>query len=167
MKILGLSLCVIPILIIGFYFSYETSYRIKDLREMKKILIFMKNEIVFLKTPLKELMESIKNKSSLDYLFENFINELELTHGNMESKWERALNKSVERFYFKKEDIDIFYSFGKCLGRSQEAELSIVDNIIQYIDLKILELDRENQNKIKLYKSLGILLSLTIVIIFL
>lgn len=167
MKVFGFVLSILPILILGFYLSYESSYRIKDLRELKKVLTLMKNEIVFLKTPLRELIEHMKYKSNLSHLFHQFLNELNKSNENIYDMWERAVHSTRGKYYFKREDEDMLLSLGKALGKSTDTEISTIENIMEYIDMKILELNEEKSKDLKLYKSLSVLFSALIIILFL
>lgn len=166
MKTLGFSLSIISILIFGFYYSYQSTYRINDLREFKKILIVMKNEIIFLKTPLNELIEHMQYKSSMHYLFEAFSNELKEEKEDIYEMWECAIEKSKNKYYFQKEDLEMIGSFGKAFGKSMDTKISIMENIIEYINNKIFEINEEKIKDLKLYKSLSILVSGLIIILF-
>ena len=81
---------------------------------------------------------------------------------------EEAWNKSIEKSntYLNKEDIENIKSFGKMLGKTdKEGQVSHLELTKTFIEIQIEKARKEEEKNSKLYKTLGVLCGLALVII--
>lgn len=156
--------------LIGFIYANAFIDRTKLLGSLLSTLQMLETEILYSATPLPELLKKVAKKSKPE-----ISNILLATSDTLYKKegllfadvWEKAVEKETEYTSFTKEDIEILVTLGKNMGISDSKDQ------IKHIHLTMEEVKRSYeqsivmQNKnVKLYRNLGILLGITIVIIF-
>ena len=156
-----LIICICSYLGVSKAKTYET--REKELKKIKSSLAFFKSKIEFTYEPIKEIFEQI---SKLVYLHKDniFLKTVEQTKSlDINSAW----NKSVEEnFNFNNEDKEILIMFGKLLGKTDKSgQLSEIDITQEFIEKQIEKAEQEKNKNSKLYKTLGIISGVGIVII--
>ena len=155
--------------LIGIYLGNRESYRIADLSLMKKALAIIKSEIEYAKTPLPEALLNTAQRvdKPISLLFEDFGQKLVQKSANEISDiWGEILESYRKKTYLSDRDIEYFKSLGKTLGyldvKMQTASLNIVSGYIE-TEMEMLE-ETSIRNK-KMYRSLGILGGLAIIIL--
>lgn len=169
MKAVGAAIVFFSCTAAGIFLSMKDKFRADELKEMKRGLMLLKSEISYASKPLYEAMIEISEKT------ENTVSEIFEDSGRLlKSKkvssaaeaWEKTIKDRRSRTYFKSEDIDIFAAFGKILGGSdKDCQLSNIDTVIDYIDMKAEELIRKNTKDSRLFKSAGVLCGILIVVV--
>lgn len=169
MKIIGIILIFLSGTSIGLYYSFKPIFRKNDLLEMKRALLILNSEIKFLSTSIKEAINNIENSinSPIKEIFSNFKINLEKKRGeSLKNIWEQTLSKSIKNTYFIKEDFEKFKLIGNAIGNyDKELSLNNLKIIFEYIDFSLKSIEKENAKNFKMYKSIGILGSLALIIL--
>ncbi|WP_051569063.1 stage III sporulation protein SpoIIIAB [Alkaliphilus transvaalensis] len=150
---------------------YANAYRQRTnlLSQLILTLQMLETEIVYASTPLPYLLQSVAKRSKIEiaYLLEETAEILLKKEGYTFSEaWRKGIELAKNKSELRKEDIELLISLGNNLGNSDR------DNQVKHIQLTMEELRRNYQEAIdlqhknvKLYKSLGILGGIAIVVI--
>jgi len=151
----------------GVYMSAKNHFRLKDLREMKRAFGVLMSEIDYGQSPLSEAAFNVATKCSdpVYAIFSDFAQGL-LGKVDVYELWNKAINENSEVSYFSAEDLEIFKSFGKTLGYlDREMQLRNIEMQLDYINMKIDELEKTKVKARKMYLSLGALGGLMTIIL--
>lgn len=166
MRIFGIILILASSGVIGCYYSMLPKFRIDELSEMKKALNLLSGEIDFSISTLAEACESISEKinSPVKEVFNSFKKRLE-NKGKLKCAWEEALEENRESLYLTKEDISFFKGFGLTLGQTEKrTQLKSIEQMQEYIEAEISEEKIKDSKNGRLYKSMGALIGMLIVV---
>ncbi|UZJ80693.1 stage III sporulation protein SpoIIIAB [Fictibacillus sp. KU28468] len=153
---------------IGFELAKKVRERPKQLRQLKVGLQSLEAEIMYGLIPLDEafLHLSTQLKGPVAEFFLDVSNRLEESASSVLDAWETGLAGLSDASAFKKEEIEILRQFGATLGRHDR------ENQQRQIKLTLAHLERElseaNEAQLKyerMYKSLGILAGLLLIIL--
>ena len=168
-KLIGSLLIISSTTLIGFYYGRKYSSRLKNLIYMEQCIKILETEIVYGATPLPEALTNVYNKGnkSVSFVFEDIKNHL---LGNKKGQIFDSFSHMViplkDRLNFKEEDIEVFLSLGRVVGSSdrqdQEKNFKLILNQIAVLEREA-KLERDKNEK--MFKNLGILTGLAIVII--
>lgn len=149
---------------IGINKANVFSLRVNKLRNLKSGFNIFKTKLEFSYEPIKEIFNEI---SKLVYkekgnIFKSYV--LNLENDNYDNAWSIAVAENS--YGFSKEDILIITGFGKLLGKTdisgQINEIKLAD---EFLDKQIGDAEEKRRKNDKLYKSLGIISGIAIVII--
>lgn len=167
-KFISLLIIFIIISYCGFMYAEVFTKREMQLKAILKILLSLKNEIVYLSVPLEEALLNIGLKA--DEPFKNLIKVIreDLQKNEADSVYEivkEEYQKIDNEFYLKKNDIKILADLFKGLGESgvygQEALMNMTE---QEIKINIAEAEEISKKNVKLYRYLGICIGAMVVI---
>ncbi len=151
---------------IGILISKRYSNREIELKEFKKILNTIKTKIKFTYQPLTEIFEyTSKNTiSAISKIFKNINININTKNMSLANAWIESIDNS--NLNINEEDKNIIKALGKVLGKTDvEGQVSEIEVTISFIDNQIQKAELERQKNEKLYKTLGTIIGLTIVII--
>lgn len=155
--------------IIGYMLSLKYKMRRWILKSLISSLNLFKIEIMYAKTPLNEVLYKIANSSdiSVNILFRETAKILNNNSGYTAGEaWEISLN-NWKSDYLKKEDREILTSFGYGLGNSdvynQEKNFELA---IELLKKQLENAEEEGRKSEKLYRNIGFLTGLAIIILF-
>ncbi|ABR48646.1 Sporulation stage III, protein AB [Alkaliphilus metalliredigens QYMF] len=170
LKLLLSILIVICSGLIGIIYAKAYIDRSKLLRDLISTLQMLETEIMYGATPLPELMVLLAAKSEREIarLFQMTAHNLQKHDGHtFASVWRKSVNVMGKETVLKERDIALLVSLGNNLGISDQ------ENQVKHIRLTMEEMRRNYDEAImlqrkneKLYKSLGVLFGLTVVIVF-
>lgn len=154
---------------IGFLHGRTFSTRLENLIYLEQCIKMLETEIVYGSTPLPQALSNISNKGNpkVSFVFEEIKKDLlENKRGDIHLSFISVKEILSSKFNFKKVDIDTFMSLGRVLGTSnredQEKNLKITLNQISGL---IFEAREERNKNEKLYKTLGLITGIGIIII--
>lgn len=156
--ILGISIWI------GILVSKKYKDRVIELKEFRNSLNILENKIKFTYEPLQEIFKQISDnlENNISLIFEN--TNKNLKRMNMCDAWNKAIDES--KLNLNKEDISIIKNMGKLLGKTDvEGQVSEIKLTSDFIDLQIEKAEKEREKNEKLYKTLGTVVGLAIVII--
>lgn len=151
----------------GVYMAAKNYFRLKDLREMKRAFAILISEIDYGQSPLSEAALNIAAKCAepVQSIFKEFGTGL-LGKVEVFTLWSSSIDKAKEKSYFTSEDLEIFKSFGKTLGYlDREMQIRNIEMQLDYINEKILDLEKIKDKSRKMYLSLGALGGLMTIIL--
>ena len=150
--------------LIGNIISKRYSLRLNELKDFKNALYIIESKIKFTYEPIPEIFLQTSK-----LLSENISKIFIRASKNMkELSAEEAWNKSIEKSntYLNKEDIENIKNFGKMLGKTdKDGQISHLELTKTFIEIQIEKARKEEEKNSKLYKTLGVVCGLALVII--
>ncbi len=150
---------------VGIEIAKKYILREKELYEFKNAFKIMETKIRYTYEPLKEIFEYISQtieKENISYFFKKASEKLESI--SAKRAWEEAL-ESVN-LNLNKEDITVIKGFGKLLGKTDKlGQISEIELVVSLIDKQIGQANKEREKNEKLYKKIGLIFGIGLVII--
>lgn len=149
---------------IGISLSNKYKDRVIDLKEMQLALNMLETKIKFTYSPLPEIFTEISEQvnSSISNIFK--IADSKMKNMNAGEAWQQAIKESNTNLNY--EDINTLRGLSKLLGKTDvEGQVSQIEIVRNFIETQIKQAEIECQKNRKLYKTLGIVTGLGIVII--
>lgn len=162
--------CLIYILIfssstyIGILISKQYSNRVNELKEMKLALNILKTKIRFTSEPLYNIFHEISMSSNgnISNLFRNISENLKTS--SAKNAWENAIEN--ESLSIKNEDRQALKSMGKLLGKTDlNGQISEIELTEAFLEAQISDAQNERNKNEKLYKTLGMVTGVGIIVI--
>lgn len=167
-KVIGSVLLVCATSLIGFSLAADCSRRPRILREFQALMQMFENEISYLSNLLADAFIRIYKTSNTEaaVLFKDAAVNLEVSGTTADSAWEKAVEENYLKLALNKEDRSILLNFGKMLGKSDlEGQINNIKLISSQLKLQELKAEEMKAKNEKMYRSLGVLSGLAIVII--
>ena len=150
--------------LLGNIISKRYTLRVKELKDFSNALNIIENKIKFTYEPLSEIFMQTSRLLS-ENISNIFINASSYMK---EFSSEEAWNKGVDdtSTYLNKEDLENIKSFGKLIGKTdKEGQVSHIELTRTFIELQLEKARKEEEKNAKMYKTLGAIIGLAIVII--
>lgn len=163
LKFLILSLLLLITSWIGIILSKKYSNRVKELRQLKSALNIIENKIKFTYEPIPEIFKEIsrKFKGSVGQIFKKSYENMILTDAG--TAWENGIELTSSNL--KQEDKEALKGLGKLLGKTDvEGQVSQLSLINEFLKVQLENAEQEQQKGEKLYKKLGVISGLMIVV---
>lgn len=155
----------------GFWKSRQCAGRIHQLRELMRIVVFLKGEIAFARTTLPEALERISEKTELPFsaCLKMIAERMKKCSGEEFSHiLERTFRETLENTYLEREDKEEFYQAARNLGYlDKEMQIHLLESYLREQEEKVEMLTEELPGKRKLCRSMGILGGAFLVILLL
>ena len=151
---------------IGIIYSNKFKKRVDELKDFKTALNMLKTKIRFTYAPLKEIFEDISNslKSKTSNVFFNICKNMKTC--DVAESWTRSLQETETNI--TKEDKQIISGFGKMLGKTDlDGQLNEIELSLNFLESQIEKAEEDKRKNVKLYKSLGVIVGVGLVIILL
>ncbi len=152
---------------IGFLLSKSSSDRVKELKALLKSINILKNKIRFTHKPLSDLfyeVANIKDEQKISKIFKKTADKLK--DKTSEKAWNEAFQEERIFLNLKNEDINLINTFGIMLGKTDiDGQMSEIDSFSILLEERIKKAEEESSKNGKMYKSLGTIIGLAIVII--
>lgn len=149
---------------IGVLKSKKYVYRVNELREFKNALNIFKSKVNFTYEPIPEIFEQISKNST-----PNIGGVFKKASYNMNFKsageaWNTAIETDI--LNINTEDRNILKDLGKLLGKTDlKGQVNQIDLTSSFLDDQIKKAEIEREKNEKMYRTLGMILGLGIVII--
>ncbi len=170
-KLIGSLLVIISSSLIGYLYGIKYSKRLSNLIYLQQCIKLLETEVLYGATPLPDALKNVykKGNGKTSFIFEEIRQNL-LNHKD-KSLYEcftETTDILKEKLHFKKEDIEVFMTLGQTLGTSDRKDHEKNFRMV-ITQLKALENEAriEKEKNEKMYKSLGVLTGIAIVIILL
>lgn len=148
--------------IIGVMIAKQYSKRVEELEDMKNSLIILQTKVRFSKEPLSLIFKYISNISKNKEVFYKANENMKTMLAG--EAWRNSLH--TVHTNLEKEDIDILVSLGNMLGKTDsEGQVNHIEEIKELLSIQLKNANLEKEKNEKLYKTLGMTIGLTIVII--
>lgn len=149
---------------VGLLISKKYKDRVMELKEFKVALNTIENKIKFTYEPLQDIFEQMSDNLTCN-IYQIFKNTSKnIKKDGLQTAWDNSI-KNI-KLNLNKEDINILTNFGKQLGKTDmEGQISEIKLTSSFIDMQIEKAEKEKEKNEKLYKTLGTVIGLAIVII--
>ena len=152
---------------IGFLLSKKYVNRVIELKKISSFINILKNKIRFTHKPLIEALEEIGNIDKNERISNIFLKtSRKIKDKKVLEAWSEAIEE--EKFFLDltNEDINLIKQFGAMLGKEDlEGEISKMEEFSVLLNSQIKKAEGESLKNEKMYKSLGTIIGLAIVII--
>lgn len=159
-----LFIILIVSFLIGEMVSQRYTNRLKELQELKNALNIFKTKVRFTYEPIPEIF----NQMSLT-LIPSIANIFKSASNMMNTKtagdaWIKAIDEANTNL--KKDDLETIKGLSKLLGKTDiDGQISEIELTTTLIDKQIEDARQEQAKNVKMYKTLGLVVGLVIVII--
>lgn len=161
LKIAGAVMVIISFSGLGFWSAGRRILCRKQMLELKRLLIILRDEIRFAHTPLPEALKRLGEKASPPFsdIFKEMGESLSFNEtDSFYNVWTTGVHRLFERSRIKWEDLEGLDMLGKNLGSMDfTAQLNRIDVYLQELEDRIKRVQEENREKVKLYRLLGVL----------
>lgn len=171
MKFIASLLIIISSSLIGYIYGASYRNRLDNLILMENCIKLLETEIIYGANPLPEALISVYKKGNVktSYVFKEIAEELTIKKtGTVIECFQSVVNILKDELSFEDEDVELFLNLGRNIGTSdrfdQEKNFKLILTQIETLEKEARLAKDKNE---KLYKSLGILSGLAIVIILL
>jgi stage III sporulation protein AB len=170
MKILGMVLILVSCSGLGLIYSTRLKRRVDDFITYKKALILLKSEINYSVTPLPEAFENVGKKID-GYIGEYFtVISKELKNkitGDINKVFKEHALKILQDTCLNKSDIENIVSFSSNLGiLDKESQINNIKLQIEVVNEEIENARVDEGKNGKLFKVLGVLGGIFVIVIF-
>ena len=159
LKLLGYLSIMIGCTVFGIESGKEIYLRRKELEELHKFFMLFQLELRLLKTPVKEILLKLVNK--VDLCFKEWVEEI-IRGDDFEECWINAINTHFKESYLTSEERNELKQLGKNMGCPEAISL-----YLSGLELLIQNTREEEKEKKKLYRSMGIMGGIFLVILLL
>lgn len=170
LKLVGVILLITSSSLYGFSLGNCYITRIANLKELHKSMILLDGELMYNKTPLRIAMKKMAARTESIYS-EFFLYIAEIMEKDyaldITGAWETAVNKVIsEKYCLKEKDKSKFLEFGKSIGnRDDNTRKASFENYFLELNLDIEEALKEKDNKVMIYRTMGVMAGMFISII--
>lgn len=168
-KLLGSLVVISASTMMGYILSKECSKRPQELRTLQVLLQMFENEISFLSNLITEAFVKLSESSNspVTVFFRLTSERLDGDSTlNASQAWELAVKEGIRKTALNKEDEGILVSFGKMLGNSDvEGQIKNIKLTIEHLKLQEQKAEENRSKTEKMYKSLGVLGGLAVIVI--
>ena len=152
---------------IGFLLSKRYTDRVKELNTISSLINILQNKIKFTHMPLTEILEELSNintNSKISDLFYKISQKIKTK--TTKEAWDESIEEEKIYLNLKNEDINLIKSLGSALGKTGiEGQMSEINQFNTMLQTQIQKAEQERTKNEKMYKSLGTIVGLAIVIL--
>lgn len=153
---------------LGNLISKKYKNRIEELRDFKEACNILESKIRFTYEPLGDIFQEIskilRKENRIYKIFEN--SSFNMKKCDFKTSWEKSIDEEKTNLNLKNEDINLIKGLSNMLGKTDmEGQLSEIDLTMSFLDNQILLAEEECRKNEKMYRSLGTIFGLAIIII--
>ena len=163
-KILIYSFIFLSCSLIGILISKKYVNRVNELKEFKNALNMFKTKIRYTYAPLPEIFTEIAENSNpnISNVFKKASEKMEICPAG--EAWNLALK--IEELNIDDEDRNVLKNLSKMLGKTDlEGQLNQIEMTSVFLDNQIRKAENQRSKSEKMYRTLGMLIGMAIVII--
>ncbi|HEX2946440.1 MAG TPA: stage III sporulation protein SpoIIIAB [Clostridia bacterium] len=171
LKIVGSLVVILSCSFLGLILSRDCSRRPQQLRELQTLLQMFENQISYLSDVLIEAFERVNRVANSETgLIFGRAAEI-LGKGEAQSAanaWEQAVRQCIRRTALNREDEEVLVEFGKLLGSTDlEGQIKNIRLTMEALRIQEKKAEESRSKNETMYKSLGILGGIAVVIVLL
>lgn len=163
-KILIYTLIFLSCSVIGVLISKKYLYRVEELKDFKLALNMLKTKIKYTYDTLPEIFVDISNniESNVGRAFKISANKMDILEAG--KAWETSLD--LIKLNITEEDKKTLNNLSKLLGETDiDGQISQIEITKEYLDKQIEKADEDKKKSEKMYKTLGMIIGIGIVIV--
>ncbi|MBS4536199.1 stage III sporulation protein AB [Clostridium sp. D2Q-14] len=168
-KLLACGMIIIPSTIMGIMMGKKYSNRVNNITSIINCLLVLETEIIHLSNPINVAFKNVdeKGNNKISCIFPNIV---EILNSNREMSLFRAFKKELivnrTKYNFTKEDEEIILSLAKVIGvTDKEEQKKHFNTVIQQLKIQRNQAIEESKKNEKLYKKLGVIFGLLLILI--
>ncbi len=167
-KITAFLIILISTSLMGAFLGNREKSRINDLDELKKSLEILISEITFASSALPSALINVSKQSNQKFKhFFTYLGKSLSDRQDVEAAWLNACKNKLNATSLANEDREKLKILASSLsGFDKSLLVRSISIMTDYIDSKKAELSKEAEKSGKLFRSLGILSGLLIIVIF-
>lgn len=149
---------------IGILVSKKYEGRVSELKEFKNALNMFKTKIKFTYEPIPEIFEEISKQinSNTGKIFKLASSNMEVLAAG--DAWNMAVDTNI--LSINEEDRSILKNLSKLLGQTDiDGQINQIELTSKFLDEQIVKAEKEKSKSEKMYRTLGMVIGLAIVII--
>lgn len=153
---------------IGNLISRKYKNRVEELKSFKEACNILESKIRFTYEPLGEILGQISDilpkENKIYEIFKK--SSFNMKNSDFKTAWEKSINDSKSNLNLEDEDISVIKSLGNMLGKTDvQGQLSEIELNMSFLDTQIKKAEEEQRKSEKMYRNLGTIVGLAIVII--
>jgi len=163
-KIIIYSFIFLSCSLIGILISKKYSNRVNELKEFKNALNMFKTKIRYTYAPLPEIFAEISETidSNISNVFRRASEKMDICSAG--EAWNIALK--IEDLNIDDEDRNVLKNLSKLLGKTDlEGQLNQIEMTSDFLDKQIKKAENQKIKSEKMYRTLGMIIGMAIVII--
>lgn len=163
-KIIIYSFIFLSCSLIGILISKKYVNRVNELKEFKNALNMIKTKIRYTYAPLPEIFAEISENvdTNISNVFKNAAEKMNICTAG--EAWDLALK--IEDLNINNEDRNALRNLSKLLGKTDlEGQLNQIEMTSDFLDKQIRTAENQRDKSEKMYRTLGMIMGLAIVII--
>lgn len=168
-KITGCVLIISSSSGMGFLLANDIRKRLEDLRSAKTIALLLRGDIRYAHTALPEALENVarRHDGRMSPFLKRVARELHKYNGlSFTEIWKQAMEEELRNTSLSKKDKVSLLQFGEQLGYlDKDMQINHIDWYIAQLDDDMKEITSEAKDKMRLYKSLGVLFGILVTIL--
>ena len=153
--------------LIGNLFSKKYRNRVEELKSFKEAFNILESKIKFTYEPLGDIFEEIYSlfyKNKISYIFKE--TKKNMIKSDFKKSWEDAIEANKQNYDLNYEDINTIKKLGNMLGKTDiQGQLSEIKLNMNFLDIQIAYAEEERKKNEKMYRTLGTIFGLAIIII--
>lgn len=170
-KIVGSMIVILSCTFLGFVMSNDCRRRPQQLRDLQGKLQMFENQISYLSDVITEAFDRIGRVgcSETCIFFTRTVEILQEERSISASQaWEQAVRQNIKKTSLNREDEEIIADFGKILGSSDlEGQIKNIRLTLEQLKLQEEKAEESRSRNENMYRSLGILGGIAVVIVLL
>lgn len=170
-RIVGFIFIIFSCSGLGYVLSSRLSMRVRELKLLRISLQMLETEIVYSNTPLPLAFNSVQKKCGrpVKNLFKTTSENLDKkVFGTVGEAFSASIEENKDILSLNREDMEILKSFGYSIGSSDvEGQVKSFNMVLKQLDGQEIKAEDIRSKNEKMYRNLGFLAGLAIVIILL
>ena len=168
MRILGSILILGSSLWFGISFALKEKYRLEELEELERGLLYLQGQIQYLSAPLAEALENVgwRTDGQVGRIFQQAAAKMAERHAETaEQVWQEVWKTEAAYTFFTGEDLDAVLLFGRSLGYLDKTQQeNSIRLFLRYIDGALAKGRKRLEKNGRLYCGVSGLSGLLIVV---
>lgn len=155
--------------LLGFSIGSKYSKRVKNLMALQQSIRLLQAEVIVFANPIPFALQNISKRVSPDIqeVYSTISRSIEKNQsGDLYNCFLQSTDYLKNRCMLKEQDIDVFLALGKVIGKTDRMDQELqFKYALNEMDLLIIEAKEEKNKNEKMYRSLGMLMGLGMIII--
>lgn len=152
---------------IGNLFSRKYRNRVDELKSFKEAFNILETKIKFTYEPIGDIFEEIANlfyKNKIRPIFDDAKRNMKKFELN--TSWNKAIDENKQNLDLNDEDLSTIKKLGNMLGKTDvQGQLSEIKLNMNFLDIQISYAEESKKKNEKMYRTLGTIFGLAIIII--
>lgn len=163
-KIIIYSFIFLSCSLIGILVSKKYINRVNELKEFKNALNLFKTKIRYTYEPIPDIFKEISENvnSNISEVFKSAANKMDILAAG--DAWNLALK--IDTLNINDEDRNVLENLSKLLGKTDlQGQINQIEMTSDYIEEQIQKAEKERSKSERMYRTLGMIIGMAIVII--